>query len=328
VSGSNPAGGASALDDDSDRGFNAAVGADARINKDSSGNATANTNTAVGSSALKDNVNGGLNTALGADALLNNDSSGNGTANANTAVGSSALIDNVDGADNTAVGEDALLVATGSQNTALGRQAGLNQTTGSSNIYIGDAGAQGESHVIAIGDRPPTGFSYAACFIGGIAGRGVGASNDIVRINTLTGQLGTVVPSSARFKKDIKPMNNASEPILLLKPVTFHYKEDKTNTLQFGLVAEEVAKVDPSLVVLDQEGKPLSVRYDDINMRLLNEFLKEHKAFVAEQHKVQELEANAAQQQKQIEALTASLQKVSAQVELNKSAPQTVLNNH
>ena len=115
-------------------------------------------------------------------------------------------------------------------------------------------------------------------------------------------------------------MKKASEAILSLRPVTFHYKSDAKETPQFGLVAEEVAKVNPALVLLDKEGKPFTVRYDAVNAMLLNEFLKEH-------HKVQELEANAARQQKQIEALTAGLQKVSAQLELNKAAPQTVLNN-
>jgi Chaperone of endosialidase len=135
-----------------------------------------------------------------------------------------------------------------------------------------------------------------------------------------TGQLGTVV-SSERFKKDIATMDKASEAILSFRPVTFHYKTDTKDTPQFGLIAEEVAKVNPALVLPDKEGKPYTVRYDAVNAMLLNEFLKEHR-------KVQELEANAAKQQKQIEALTAGLQKVSAQLELNKPAPEMVSNNH
>jgi hypothetical protein len=135
------------------------------------------------------------------------------------------------------------------------------------------------------------------------------------------GKLG-VMMSSARFKEAIKPMDKASEAILALKPVTFHYKKevDPDGIPQFGLVAEQVAKVNPDLVARDEDGKAYTVRYDAVNAMLLNEFLKEHR-------KVQELEANAAKQQKQIEALTAGLQKVSAQLELSKSAPQTVLNN-
>src|SRR5262249_27630270 len=183
--------------------------------------------------------------------------------------------------------------------------------------------------------------STSKVFFGGIAGAMMGAPNDIVRINTVTGQLGTVLPSSARFKKDINPMDKASEPILALRPVTFHYKEDSTNKLQFGLIAEEVAKVDPSLVVLDQEGKPLSVRYEQINAMLLNEFLKEHKKVEEHQAKIADLnsrvakqEATIAQQQKGMDVLTAQLkeqatqiQKVSAQLEVSKPTAHAVANN-
>jgi hypothetical protein len=126
------------------------------------------------------------------------------------------------------------------------------------------------------------------------------------------GQLGTL-SCSARFKKDIKPMNTASDALLALKPVTFHYKSDKTNRPEFGLIAEEVAKINPDLVVRDDEGKIYSVRYDAVNAMLLNEFLKEHR-------KVEQLE-------KQVERLTAGLQKVSAQLEVSKPAPQTVVNS-
>ncbi len=155
------------------------------------------------------------------------------------------------------------------------------------------------------------------------------------------GQLGTV-SSSRRFKRDIQPMEKTSESILALKPVTFHYKSDKTNTPQFGLIAEEVAAVNSDLVVRDEKGEIYSVRYDQVNAMLLNEFLKEHRAFLEEQRKVEEQEATicqlkstVAQQQKGMEALAASvkeqalqIQKVSAQIELNKAAPQTVVNNH
>jgi hypothetical protein len=137
------------------------------------------------------------------------------------------------------------------------------------------------------------------------------------------GQLGTL-SSSRRFKKEIKTMDTASEAILALKPVTFHYKNDKANTPQFGLIAEEVAEVNPDLIVRDKNGEIYSVRYEAVNAMLLNEFLKERKAFLEEQRKVHELQANAARQEKQIEALTAGLQKVSARLELNKSAPETV----
>jgi hypothetical protein len=147
----------------------------------------------------------------------------------------------------------------------------------------------------------------------------VGVSTPVV-VGSL-GRLGTA-PSSQRFKEAIKPMEKASEAILALQPVTFHYKKelDPDGIPQFGLVAEDVEKVNPDLVVRDAEGKVYSVRYEAVNAMLLNEFLKEHR-------RVEELGANAAKQQKQIEALTAGLQKVSTQLDLSKRAPQTVLND-
>jgi len=148
-------------------------------------------------------------------------------------------------------------------------------------------------------------------FIAGIYGTTTGSTTTLPVIVDSNGQLGTAV-SSERFKKDIKPMQTASESILALKPVSFHYKRDNTNTPQFGLVAEEVASVNPDLVVRDKDGKPYTVRYEAVNAMLLNEFLKEHR-------EVQELK-------KQIEALTAGLQKVSAQLEAGKPASQVVAN--
>jgi hypothetical protein len=152
-----------------------------------------------------------------------------------------------------------------------------------------------------------------ATFIAGIREVTTGIADAIPVVIDSAGQFGTP-SSSQRFKNEIKPMDKASEAILAFKPVTFHYKSDNANTPQFGLIAEEVAKVDPALVVRDKEGKPYTVRYDAVNVMLLNEFLKEHR-------KVEQLE-------KQIGKLTAGLQKVSAQIELSKRAPQTVLNNH
>ena len=140
------------------------------------------------------------------------------------------------------------------------------------------------------------------------------------------GQLGTAA-SSERFKKDIATMETASEAIMSLRPVTFHYKTDTKGTPQFGLIAEEVAKVNPALVLPDKEGKPYTVRYDQVNAMLLNEFLKEHRKNEQQESKIEEQEAKIARQEKQIEALTAGLQKVSAQLELNKPAPRTVLND-
>jgi hypothetical protein len=155
-----------------------------------------------------------------------------------------------------------------------------------------------------------------------------GGTISAVYINT-DGQLGTQPPpSSRRFKEDVKLMDKTSEAILALKPVTFHFKNNEANIPQFGLIAEEVAQVNPDLVSRDRDGKPYTVRYEAVNAMLLNEFLKEHR-------KNEEQGATIAEQQKEIQALAATvkeqasqIQKVSVQVELSKPAPQTVLNNH
>jgi len=261
--------------------------------------------------------------------------------NNNTAVGDLALLSNIDGFSNVAIGLGALEFSDSSSNTAVGFTAGENILSGSGNIYIGDeagtldfsGNALGdESAVIRIGSFLSGGI---ACFINGIANNGPFA--DTVTIDPVTGQLGGL-PSSARFKKDIEPMDKTSEAIYSLKPVTFHYKKDKTNTPWFGLIAEDVAKVNPALIGVDKEGKPFCVAYDKVNAMLLNEFLKEHKKVEEQQASIAELksrvaqqqqgfEAKLAKQQERIEALTAGLQKVSAQLELNKHAPQTVSNN-
>ena len=284
----NTANGAFALFSSTTGGGNTATGYQALFNN------TANTNTATGFQALLSNVNGGANTADGKGALL-----GNVSGNGNTADGFNALFDN-----------------TGSNNTAIGAAAGSNLTTGDNNIDIGAGvtGVAGESNTIRIGNTDIT-----TAIIRGISGTTIPSGSTV--LVTSNGQLGTMT-SSGRFKRDIKPMDQASEALFSLKPVSFHYQKqiDPSGVSQFGLVAEDVEKVNPDLVVCDEEGKPYAVRYDQVNAMLLNEFLKEHKAFLKEQRKVEELE-------KQIEALTAGLQKVSAQLELNKAAPHTVLNN-
>jgi hypothetical protein len=204
----------------------------------------------------------------------------------------------------------------------VGVLAGTNHTTGSNNIYIGSEGVRSESRTIHIGDRSTHGRTFIAGISGVTVAGGVGV---IVDTN---GQLGTVV-SSARFKDEIKPMDKASEAILALKPVTFRYKHDldPAGIPQFGLVAEEVEKVNPDLIARDEQGKPYTVRYDAVNAMLLNEFLKEHRKGEQQDRKIEKLKATIAKQQKQIDAITAGLQKVSAQLELIKPAPQKVLNN-
>jgi hypothetical protein len=281
---------------------------------------TANENTATGAGALLSNTSGDENTADGAFALFSNAFGNNNTAtgfealqnttgNFNTATGNAALIGNTTGAENTAMGDTALAsLSTGSFNTALGAEAGGNVTTA--------------NHVICIGQISGANVDNS-CFIGNIRGVTTQNADAVPVLIDSNNQLGTA-SSSRRFKKEIKPMDSASESILALKPVTFHYKSDNTGTPQFGLVAEEVAEVNPNLVVRDKNGEIYTVRYDVVNAMLLNEFLKEHR-------KVQELDkdlrSTIAQQQKQIEALTAALQRVSAQLATSKPAPQVAENN-
>jgi trimeric autotransporter adhesin len=275
-------------------------------------NTTGDNNTAMGFQALYSNTTGIDNTATGLNALFSNTEG-----NENTATGHSALQNNITGTDNTAVGHDALFNnTTGSNNIALGHGAGSNLTTGSNNIDIGFFGVADEANTIRIGTQG----TQTKTFIAGINGAGVTGMPVKVDAN---GQLGTT-PSSVRFKQNIKAMDKASEAILALKPVTFHYKKelDPEDTPQFGLVAEDVEKVNPNLVVHDKDGKPYSVRYDQVNAMLLNEFLKEHRKV---EQLTKKFEAKFVEQQKQIETLTAGLQKMSAQVELSKPAPQMVL---
>ena len=307
-------------------------------------NRTGSGNTASGSGALYSNTTGPGNTATGFQALYHN-TIGSG----NIANGSQALHVNTTGNSNTAVGRLALASNTnGDHNIALGQNAGQNITTGGSNIDIGNTGAAGDNGIIRVGDIQNDAFisnvahfsNSGGVFIKGISGRQQGGTMiQAVYING-NGQLGVQgPPSSRRFKKEIKPMDQTSETILGLKPVTFQYKTDTKGTPQFGLIAEEVEKVNPDLVTRDDQGKVYTVRYEAVNAMLLNEFLKEHstvqemkstlakqEAIMTEHHK--DFESKLAQQQKQIEALTAGLQKVSAQLEATTSAPQMVVNNH
>ena len=257
-------------------------------------------NTANGAFALFDNATGSGNTAVGYQALAFN-TIGTG----NTAISVQALFHNVTGNFNTAVGGGALFNNTGDGNTALGEAAGQNATTGMGNVYIGHVlGVAGESN---------------ACYIASIFGQGSGSGVPVLIDSE--NRLGTAT-SSKRFKEQIKPMNKSSEAVLALKPVTFRYKKevDSDGIPQFGLVAEDVEKVNPDLVVRDKEGKPYTVRYEAVNAMLLNEFLKEHRT-------VQEQGATIAELKKQIETLTAGLQKVSAQLEVNKPASQVAEDN-
>jgi hypothetical protein len=303
-----------------DGSFNTAVGAGAllfNVGNQTTGEGTQNT--AVGTAALLSNTTGFQNTATGAAALLNNT-----TGNFNIANGGSALFTNTTGGSNTAIGFDALFSNTGNVNIALGVAAGANLTTGNFNIDIGNTGVAGESGTIRIGDPA----FQSRTFIIAIRGVTTGVADAVNVVIDSAGQLGTM-SSSRRFKEEIKPMDQTSEAILALKPVTFHYRSDTKDTPQFGLIAEDVAEVNPDLVVRDENGEIYSVRYDQVNAMLLNEFLKEHKAFLEQKRKVQELEANDAEQQREIKSLVATvkeqaaqIQKVSAQVELSKAPLQ------
>jgi len=309
---SNTANGAAALYSNTTGQHNIANGGYALFS-----NTAGYSNIAIGTYALYFNTTGNSNTAIGGNAgLITGTLWDNTTGSNNTAVGALALRSS-NGDGNTAVGSGALIDLSGSLNTALGVNAGQNLHGGeSNNIYIGAnvGGVRGESNTIRIGNADIT-----DTFISGISGTTV-ASGAAVFVDS-NGHLGTVT-SSKRFKEEIRTMNKTREAIFSLEPVTFRYKKeiDPTGASQFGLVAEEVEQVNPELVARDANGKPYTVRYEAVNAMLLNEFLKEHR-------RVQELEANAAQRQKQIEALTAGLQKVSAQLEASKLTPQVVANN-
>jgi len=323
---------------------NTAVGATALLL-----NTTGSTNTAVGRNALTNNQIGSDNNALGAFALFNNDSSGSGSANFNNAFGRNALMNNVDGdendafgdnaieenttgSQNTAMGDDALDGnTTGSGNTAVGKEAGNSIIDGNDNVVLGHNAGIGIMHAsrnIAIGTEvagPFTDFDDT-CFIGSIFGEIVSdpGSQTAVYVDQFN-NVG-VFNSSQWYKHDIQPMDKASETLYRLKPVTFKFNSDWKGTMQYGLIAEEVAEVDPKLVVHDKNGQITSVHYEQINSMLLNEFLKEHK-------KVGELQAIVAEQQKGMEILTAQLkeqaaqiQKVGAQLEIREPAGAVVVN--
>src|SRR6266700_1346312 len=292
-------------------------------------NTTGNNNTANGVDALFSNTIGVNNTATGVQALLNNTTGGS-----NTATGFNALTSNTTGTQNTtgsfntADGVRALFNnTTGARNIALGFNAGVNLTTGNRNIDIDAPGVAGEAGTIRIGVQG----THTRTFVAGISGSPITGTSVVVNSN---GRLGTVA-SSQRFKDAIKPMDEASEAILALKPVIFHYKKeiDPEGIPQFGLVAEDVETVNPDLVGRDAEGRVYTVRYEAVNAMLLNEFLKEHRKVQEQEAKIAQLKSTLAKQetidahqQEQIEALTAGLQKVSAQVKMGCPAPQVVDN--
>jgi trimeric autotransporter adhesin len=289
--------------------FNTGVGAGTLVLN------TGDDNTAIGAAALFSNTTGGDNTATGDLALFNNT-----TGDFNTANGVNALQNNTIGNQNTANGVSALYSnTTGIRNTATGSFALENNSSGNNNIALGvDAGSNVSTanNVICIGTAGNNVDN--SCYIGNIF-NATSSGGTAVFVNS-NGRLGTATPSR-RFKEEIKPMEGASEALFALKPVAFRYKKDidPAGTPQLGLVAEEVERVNPDLVVRDKEGKPYSVRYDQVNATLLNEFLKAHRKMEAQQKQIDDLTARLDQQ-------AAQIQKVNAQLEASKPAPQ-VLND-
>ena len=319
---SNTASGFQALFSNTTGAFNTANGANALLS-----NTTGNANTAYGASALLSNTTGSNNTASGQIALYFNTTGGSNTANGfaalsynttgsfDTADGLGALYNNTTGSNNTAEGYDALLKnTTGNNNIAIGNTAGASLTIGSNNIEIGNRGVHNDSNTIRIG----TEGTQTQTFVAGISGTTVAGGVGVV-IDT-NGQLGTLT-SSARYKEAIHPIADASEAILSLKPVAFRYKKelDPKGLPQFGLVAEDVAKVNPDLVARDEQGKPYTVRYEAVNAMLLNEFLKAHQTIETQEQKIQALELALKQQGTQIE-------KISAQLSSRRSAARLVVN--
>ncbi len=369
----NVAVGSRALENNTTGDFNMAIGTEALQQNNASFNlaigfrvAFQNTTgrhlTGIGAAAMRNNTNGEFNTAIGADALRENTTSGANVAvgdsalavyngltagidGFNTALGSIALTALTDGFQNTAVGRRALQGLTvGNNNVAVGWRAGQNLTTGANgNTFIGTLAGTNEGpnvdDVICLGESGDTNGGENTpnrCYIGQIFGITTGNIGSPVLID-FDGQLGTI-SSSRRFKKDIKPMDQASEAILALKPVTFHYKDRRDGkkaqeTPEFGLIAEDVAEVNPDLVVNDKNGDIYSVRYEVVNVMLLNEFLKEHKKVEEQQASIADLKSTVALQQKEMQVFTAQLkeqaaqiQKVSAQLETSKPAPKVVTN--
>jgi hypothetical protein len=368
----NTAAGASALFSNTDGVLNTATGANALFSNTTGDDNTANSyqalfhnttggiNTAVGCQTLFSNTEGSSNTAIGVNVLFNNSSGSFNTASGdgalfsnttgiknNTALGYAALNSNNTGSFNTAVGDQVLFRnTTGSFNTAIDRWALSFNTIGTDNVAIGDEAGINvttANNVICIGTVAGADVSQTT-WIANVYGATTQSGQTAQVIVSNTGQLGTVA-SSERFKKDIATMDRASEGILSLRLVTFHYKSDAESTPQFGLIAEEVAKVNPALVLPDKEGKPYTVRYDAVNAMLLNEFLKEHRKVQEQESTMGELKSAMAQQRKDFEAAIAEqrktaealiarsneqearIQKVSVQIEVRNPEAQMLAGN-
>src|ERR1043166_8566771 len=278
-------------------------------------NTTGYGNTAVGTSALELNTTGGYNNAHGLQALFHNSSG-----SYNNAHGYAALYYNTTSSGNDAYGDNALAQSTGTNNTAIGDFAGITLGRGDGNVYVGAGvfGVNGESNTTRIRNIGTT------AIVGGttVVIDGTGSVGD--------GRLG-VASSSRRFKRDIQPMGESSETLFELKPVTFRPKDDITpdRLKLYGLIAEDVEKVNPDLVTYNQRGEVTTVRYEAVNAMLLNEFLKEHRKVEEQGKTIAELRSTIAQQQKGMEALaaqgkeqSAQIQRVSAELATTEARPQ------
>ncbi len=291
-------------------GSNTANGAWAMFN-----NSTGGSNTANGAWAMFNNKTGAQNTANGASAMFNNK-----TGSENTADGVQALYSNTNGTFCTAIGYQALHNCNGFNNIGIGAQAGVLLTTGSDNIDIGSPGVAGDNNTIRIGTS-----LHFATYIQGITGVTLSPAGAAVFVNSFD-QLGTV-NSSRRVKQDIRDMGNQSDVLLSLRPVAFRYKHDldPQGLPQFGLIAEEVEKVAPELVLRDAKGEVYTVRYEQINAMLLNEFQKEHRQIqtLADQKDAQiaELRQQNSVLEKRLGQMEKRLEQVSEQVEQSKAAP-------
>jgi hypothetical protein len=288
-------------------------------------NTTGYANTAIGVNTLGANTIGHSNTAIGWWALSQNTAAGrdntatgktslylNTTGYRNTANGESALFENVSGTNNTAMGYLALYSNTGSSNVGLGVNAGVQLTTGNGNVCLGAfvSGVAGESNTTRIRNVYSSVAADRAVYV------------------TADNKIGTLV-SSRRFKQEIKPMDNASEAILALKPVSFRYKKEieSNGSIMFGLIAEDVEKADPDLVTRNAKGQAETVRYEAVNAMLLNEFLKEHRKVEKLETFVAKQESINSQQQKEIAALTSQIQQISEQLQASKLIPKLVAEN-
>jgi trimeric autotransporter adhesin len=262
---------------------------------------TGNDNVADGYNALFSNEAGFQNTAIGANALYSNT-----TGNRNVAEGYNAFFSNEIGNRNTAIGFRALYQNSGSDNVALGFNAGSNLINGGGNVCIG-------YNVVGVGrESTTTRISNIYSSV---------ASARLVYVNS-DNKIGTLV-SSRRFKEQIKPMDKASQAILALKPIAFHYKKEiePNRAIMFGLIAEDVEKVDPDLIIRNEKGEAETVRYEAVNAMLLNEFLKQHRTVEEQDRTMEEQDRTIAQQETKIRALALQLQKLSAQLERSKPRP-------